>query len=122
MGETYKMKDKKISPDGITFIKNYEKFEPEAYKMPKNDEYFTMGYGHRDPKTRRGDKMTRAEAQHVLAKDLARFERAVNSSVTISLTQPQFDALVSLSFNIGVSGFKNSKALEELKFKSFGGA
>ena len=39
--------------------------------------------------------------------DLKIFERAVNGAVKVPLTQNQFDALVSLSYNIGVGAFKN---------------
>ena len=43
-----------------------------------------------------------------------RFDQAVNDGVTVALKPYQFDALVSFSFNVGVSAFKNSTLLSVL--------
>jgi GH24 family phage-related lysozyme (muramidase) len=58
----------------------------------------------------------------VLIGDLKRFERAVNEGITtVSLTQDEFDALVSLTFNIGPANFAGStlrKKINENKYRS----
>lgn len=54
--------------------------------------------------------------------DLARFERAVSSSVKVPLTQNQFDALVSLTYNIGPGAFKHSTLLKLLNQGDYAGA
>lgn len=46
--------------------------------------------------------------------DLKKFEYAVNQAVVVNLSQNQFDALVSLSYNIGMTAFKNSTLLRDL--------
>lgn len=46
--------------------------------------------------------------------DAERFEKAVNDSVTVPLTQDQFDALVIFAFNVGEGAFKSSMLLKEL--------
>lgn len=44
--------------------------------------------------------------------DLKIFEHAVNNAVKVPLKQNQFDALVSLTYNIGTGAFKNSTLLK----------
>jgi lysozyme len=54
------------------------------------------------------------QVSDLLRQDLVRFERAVNKLVQVPLTQNQYDALVSFSFNVGVHNFKNSTLLKVL--------
>jgi lysozyme len=51
---------------------------------------------------------TRAQAIALLANDVAKFETAVNRTITKPMLQGQFDAFVSLAFNIGTGGFATS--------------
>lgn len=78
----------------------------------------TIGVGHTSaagpPKVTKGMKITRAEADQILARDLRTFEAAVNSAVKIPLSQNEFDALVSLAFNIGAGAFKKSTLVKKL--------
>ena len=87
----------KISKAGIELIKKFEGCILEAYKdvvgVP------TIGIGHTGGVTL-GQKITQAEADALLDKDLDRFEAAVNK-LGLNLNQNQFDALVSFSFNLG---------------------
>ena len=46
--------------------------------------------------------------------DVVRFENAIKKAVTVPLSQAQFDALVSLVFNIGESNFACSTLLTKL--------
>lgn len=48
------------------------------------------------------------EIDEILRKDLARFEQGVSRLITAPLTQGQFDALVSFSFNVGLGNLQNS--------------
>ena len=50
------------------------------------------------------------------------FESTVNTSVKAPLTQNQYDALVSLSYNIGSNAFKNSTLLKKLNSGDYKGA
>lgn len=51
----------------------------------------------------------------VFAADLKVYEQAVNDGVTgVTLTQEEFDALVSFAFNVGTSGFSGSTLLKKI--------
>lgn len=69
-----------------------------------------------------GTKITKAQSRAYLRKDLARFERCVNDAVTVPINQNQFDALVSLAFNIGEANFEKSSVLRLLNQKNYTGA
>ncbi|WP_312069487.1 lysozyme, partial [Acinetobacter sp.] len=47
---------------------------------------------------------------------------SVNNLVKVPLSQNQFDALVSLTYNIGSTAFKNSTLLKKLNAKDYAGA
>jgi GH24 family phage-related lysozyme (muramidase) len=71
----------------------------------------TIGYGHlikkRDWKLYKKG-ITKAQAEQIFKDDLAPFENAVNETITSPISQQQFDALVILTYNIGISNFENS--------------
>lgn len=48
------------------------------------------------------------EVNAILAADLQRFERGVERFIPVNLTQGQFDALVSFSFNVGLGTLQRS--------------
>lgn len=50
----------------------------------------------------------------VLSGDLGSYETAVNTKIKLTLTQEEFDALVSLSFNIGVPNFSGSSVVTKI--------
>jgi GH24 family phage-related lysozyme (muramidase) len=80
---------------------------------------WTIGIGHSakagsPPVPCPGMTITRDEEHEILARDLAHFEKAVNESVKVPISQMQFDALVSLAFNIGAGGFKGSTVVKRL--------
>ena len=86
----------------------------------------TIGIGHTGragpPIVATGMTITQAEADAILARDLKSFEFAVNRAVTVPLTQNQFDACVSLAFNIGATGFTGSTVVHKLNAGDIGGA
>lgn len=101
----------------VDIIKTYEGFSPKAVRLTGEDEY-TIGYGHYGSDVHAGDTITEAEATALMKKDLKVFENAVKNAVKVDITQSQFDALVSLSYNIGTGAFASSdtvKALNEGK-------
>lgn len=101
----------------VDIIKTYEGFSPKAVRLTGEDEY-TIGYGHYGSDVHAGDTITEAEATELLERDLKVFESAVKNAVKVEITQSQFDALVSLSYNIGTGAFADSdtvKALNEGK-------
>lgn len=99
----------KMSRTGIEFLIGLEGFKTKAYKDTKG--LWTIGVGHLILPGERHlleDVLTDAEVKALLAKDLIKYERAVNHTIHNDVTQYQFDALVSLCFNIGCNGFRNS--------------
>jgi GH24 family phage-related lysozyme (muramidase) len=64
-----------------------------------------------------------AAATELFRKDLAAsYEPAVNDSVKVPLTQNQYDALVSFTYNVGTNGFKGSTLLKRLNAGDYEGA
>ena len=80
---------------------------------------WTIGYGHTGPDVKPGLAITRQQADKLLVNDLARFERGVNALVTVRLNQNQFDALVSFSYNLGLSSLQGSTLLRLLNAGNF---
>lgn len=90
----------KLGEKGFAIIRSYEKFRPTAYKPTPNDTW-TIGFGHTRG-VKEGDCCELHDGEDWLHADVAVAEKAVNSNVTVPLTQNQFDALVSLVFNVGL--------------------
>lgn len=61
-----------------------------------------------------GMKITAAESDQILSRDLAKFEPAVLAAVKVPMSQNEFDALVSLAFNIGGGAFSTSSVVKKL--------
>ena len=100
-----------ISKIGLKLIKAYEGFRPVDRYLVNG--HHVVGYGH----IIEGDDsltLTRAEAEDLLLSDLEPYEDMVNETVHAPLTQSQFDALVSLAFNIGPRAFTQSDTLRAL--------
>lgn len=94
------------------YLKAREQFRPTAFKPTKRD-VWTIAYGHtKDVKP--GDTCTLAQGEIWLREDVAWAVEAVNRAVTVPLTQPQFDALVSFVYNIGAPNFFTSTLLKQL--------
>ncbi|HII4328457.1 TPA: lysozyme [Enterobacter cloacae] len=101
----------KISKSGLQLIKDFEGCRLRAYQCSAN--VWTIGYGHTH-KVHPGDCITQEEAEQLLAKDIKLFEGVVNRLVKVSLTQNQFDALVSFVFNLGEGNLSSSTLLKHL--------
>ncbi|MGN5765684.1 lysozyme [Acinetobacter calcoaceticus] len=112
------------SQTGINLITSFEDLKLSAYLCPAG--VWTIGFGTtvypNGNRVKQVDKCTEAQAKAYFAHDLNRFERTVNGSVAVPLSQNQFDALVSLTYNIGETAFKNSTLLEMLNAGNYRGA
>lgn len=93
---------------GRQLIMNAEGLRLEAYLCPAG--VWTIGVGHTGD-VKEGDKITRHQAETILEYDLQRFEQAVTKAAPRA-TGPQFDAMVSLAFNIGIAAFEKSGLLK----------
>lgn len=55
-----------------------------------------------------------ATAEHLLLCGIAQFEQGVERRVAVTITQGQFDALVSFAYNLGLRALENSTLLRRL--------
>ena len=101
----------KTSAIGRNLIKSFEGYRSEAYICPAGK--WTIGYGHTRG-VQQGDTCTKAQADIFLQEDLREAEMTVEST-GLKLSQLQFDALVSLVYNIGSGNFYESTLLKRLK-------
>jgi lysozyme len=101
----------RISPEGIEFIKQREGLRLTAYQCSAG--VYTIGYGSTKG-VPPGQRITEKQAESLLQADLKQFEAAVNNEVAVPLSQLQFDACVSIAFNIGVNAFTKSTLLRLL--------
>ena len=104
----------KTSKDGIDLIKEFEGFRKDAYLCPGG--VWTIGYGHTRG-VRAGDSILESEAEDLLKEDLREAEEAVSHLVSTPLRQSQFDALVSLVYNIGSGNFCTSTIRKVINYK-----
>ena len=112
------------SQNGINLISSFEGCELKAYLCPAK--VWTIGFGTtvypNGVKVKKGDSCTLEQAKQFKAHDLKRFEKTVNDLVKVPLTQNQFDALVSLTYNIGTGAFEKSTLLKKLNAGDYQGA
>jgi lysozyme len=98
-----------ITNQGLMLIKQFEGFSPTIYLdaagLP------TIGYGHllhHSEEEMFKNGITESVAQALLIKDVLRAEQAVLRLITVPLTNGQFDALVSFTFNLGSGALQRS--------------
>lgn len=91
----------------INFLKKEETYSPVAKYDNGN---YAIGYGHNNSTIRPGQRTTPEEAEKWLIEDIQTAVSCINRNIKHQLTQGQFDALVSLAFNIGCSGFLKTAA------------
>lgn len=113
-----------ISQSGIDLICNFEGKRLTAYDDGVG--VWTIGFGTtvypNGIKVMKGDTCTEAQAKTYMAHDLKKFEATVNKAVTVQLNQNQFDALVSLAYNIGTNAFSKSTLVKKLNANDIRGA
>ncbi|MBC6677356.1 MAG: lysozyme [Acinetobacter sp.] len=113
-----------ISPSGIDLICNFEGLRLKAYDDGVG--VWTIGFGTtkypNGIRVKKGDTCTLDQAKAYMQNDLKSFEQTVNNTVKVPLNQNQFDALVSLAYNIGASAFSQSTLVKKLNANSISGA
>lgn len=114
-----------LSENGFKIIKNFEGLRLAAYRDKAG--VWTIGYGstryHDGKRVKPGDKLANeAQANALFRNTLGQYEQAVNQFVKVPLTQNQFDALVSFTYNEGTGALEGSSLLAKLNEKDYEGA
>lgn len=99
----------KASQRCLALIKEFEGFREKAYQDVVG--VWTIGYGFTKG-VQAGDTMTKAQANARLARELADYEAGVLKATGGNCTQPQFDALCSFAWNVGVKGMAGSSVIK----------
>lgn len=113
-----------VSNKGVDLICEFEGKRLTSYDDGVG--VWTIGFGTikypSGNRVKKGDTCTLEQAKEYMRHDLIEFEHTVNSSVKVPLNQNQFDALVSLAYNIGSSAFKSSTLVKKLNSGDYQGA
>ncbi len=92
-------------------LKSFEGCRLQAYQDAAK--VWTIGYGHTKG-VKKGDNITQVEAEAYLREDVEEVEGQI-LALNLNLTQPQFDALVSFVYNVGIGAFKESTLLRFIR-------
>lgn len=101
----------KISKEGLEEIQSSEKCKLKAYLCPAG--VWTIGWGQTGKDVVEGLVWTQEKADAARDATVAAREKAVSKALTRAATQAQFDAMISLSYNIGLRAFQNSTVLRQ---------
>lgn len=123
---------RRMTPAGVRKLMEWEGFKRSAYRDSAG--FMTIGVGHLLTQVERergtilldiGERLDKAvvwtrgltetEVMQLLAQDLYRFEKAVTNAVPMSISDREFDSLVSFAFNVGVGSFLSSTLLKRIK-------
>ena len=115
----------KISPRGLELIKDFEGFSSNAYLCPAKIP--TIGFGNtfyeNGTKVKLGDQISKTDALKLLEVIANRdFADKIFPSIKVKVTQSQFDAMVSLAYNIGAGAFSKSTLLKKVNAGDIAGA
>jgi len=89
-----------ISQNGINFIKKHEGYSSTVYADSTSGRD-SVGYGHQVLVGEHFTSIDEQTAEQLLIGDIAKAVNIVNNAIKVSLTQSQFDALVSFAYNTG---------------------
>ena len=109
-----------LSASALVAIVVHEGYRETAY-IPVAGDKVTIGFGTTEG-VRHGDKTTPTQALSRAMSDIQKFEGAVKQCVTVPLTQGEYDAYISLSYNIGSSAFCRSTLVKKLQGQDYQGA
>lgn len=102
---------------GIVFHEGYS----DRAIIPVPGDVPTIGFGTTDG-VKMGDRTTPAKALQRALADIGKFEGALKQCVTVPLFQYEYDAYLSLSYNIGSRAFCSSTLVRKLNAQDYAGA
>ena len=120
------IKIRSASDSLVDFLKEEEKFRALAYKL--GDGMVTIGYGHAEYINKSDiipykTKIDTVKAEEYLRQDIKKAEGGLNrildkweqEGLEHSITQNQYDAMISMIFNMGRTGFRRSDFIKKVK-------
>lgn len=102
---------------GIELIKKFEGFSTVKYFCSGG--FATIGYGHKLLPTEHFNFISKEHANELLIKDLIAIENNVIKYINVPLTNNQFDALVSFTFNLGAAALQRSTLRQKINYHQY---
>ena len=112
----------RTSQKGFDLIKTFEGLRLQAYPDPATGaDPWTIGYGATRGVTK-GMAITVDQAERMLRNDVARFEPELERLLKVTVSQNQWDALMSFVYNLGAANLASSTLLKLLNKGDIAGA
>ena len=115
---------RQLNAASLDVIREFEGLRLEAYLCPAGK--WTIGYGHTsyagEPEVTKGMKITEADANAILERDMGKFTTGVLAVLKHRPTDNQLGALASLCMNIGLTKFRKSTAVRRFNAGDIDGA
>lgn len=109
-----------LSATALVAIVLHEGYKDNAY-IPLAGDIPTIGFGTTSG-VKLGDRTTPEKALQMAMRDVQSYEGAVKSCVKVPLSQNEYDAFISLSYNIGTGAFCKSTLVKKLNAGDYEGA
>lgn len=109
-----------VSAAAFVGILAHEGYREQAY-IPVPGDVPTIGFGTTEG-VKLGDRTTPVQAMRRALRDLEKFDTALKQCVTVPLHQHEYDAYLSLSYNIGSRAFCSSTLVRKLNTQDYAGA
>jgi lysozyme len=109
-----------LSATALVGIAVHEGYKDTAY-IPVPGDVPTIGFGTTGG-VKMGDKITPPQALIRALQDVQKFEGALKQCVKVPLHQHEYDAYISLSYNIGSGAFCKSTLVKKLNAQDYAGA
>ena len=103
--------------NGINLIKFFEGFRPKPYVCSGG--HLTIGFGHKVLEHEKFDNISNSEAESLLRSDLIVAEKSVLRNITSTLSDDQFAALVSFTFNMGGGALQRSTIRQKINYSQY---
>ena len=114
-----------ISAALLTSIATHEGYSSKAY-IPVPGDVPTIAFGTTvypdGTRVRLGDVVTKQEARMYLEHDTQKFIREMNKCIQVPISKNEFEAYVSLTYNIGSGAFCKSTLVRKLNAYDYKGA
>lgn len=108
------------SAAGFVALLGYEGYSESAY-IPVPGDVPTIGFGTTEG-VKLGDTIAPEKAVERAYRDIMDTETDIHKCVDVPLSQGEYDAFVSLAYNIGTSAFCNSTLVKKLNAGDYSGA